>query len=118
MREHLANMERASYIEHGGSGRGAYWTLRPVLHRRLAEPGYSERDRRIDWEAAKARVLSILMERARRGENRLSNKEIRQIAHFDRNQVTRPMAELRHDHPQVKSTGHGAGAGYTWSGSE
>lgn len=118
MREHLASMERAGTIEHGGSGRGAYWMLRPALHRRLAEPGHPERDRRIDWEAAKARVLSILMERARRGENRLSNKEIRQIAHFDRNQVTRLMAELRHDHPQVKSIGHGAGAGYAWIDSE
>jgi len=74
MREHLASMERAGTIEHGGSGRGAYWTLRPALHRRLAEPGHPDRDRRIDWEAAKARVLSILMERARRGENRLSNQ--------------------------------------------
>lgn len=115
MREHLASMERAGYIEHGGSGRGAYWTLRPALHRQLAEPGHPERDRRIDWEAAKARILSILMERARRGEGRLSNKEIRLIAHFDRNQVTRLMKELRDDHPQVISTGHGAGAGYIWS---
>lgn len=61
-------MEKAGYIEHGGSGRGAYWTLHPKLHCRLAGTEYPERDRRIDWEAAKTRILSILMERAKHGE--------------------------------------------------
>ncbi len=115
MRETLIEMEKAGYLEHGGTGRGAYWTLRPELHARLAEPGHLERDRRIDWEAAKARILSILMERARRGQIGLQNKEIRLILHFDRNQATRLMKQLREEHLQVDSEGHGAGARYNWS---
>jgi len=117
MRETLMEMEKASYLEHGGTGRGAYWTLRPELHKRLIEAGQPERDRRIDWEAAKARILSILIERARRGQMGLQNKEIRQILHFDRNQATRLMKQLREEHVQVGSEGHGAGARYNWSGS-
>lgn len=117
MRETLMEMEKASYLEHGGAGRGTYWTLRPELHKRLIEAGQPERDRRIDWEAAKARILSILMERARRGQMGLQNKEIRQILHFDRNQATRLMKQLREEHVQVDSEGHGAGARYKWSGS-
>jgi ATP-dependent DNA helicase RecG len=105
IRETLAEMEKCEYIEHGGTGRGAYWTLRPELHRRLAEPGHHERDRRIDWEAAKTRVLSILMERARRGEAGLSNQEIRQITRFDRNQARRLMRELMLENAELHQTG-------------
>jgi ATP-dependent DNA helicase RecG len=113
MREHLAAMEKNGYIEHGGSGRGTYWSLRPDLHRRLAEAGHHERDRRIDWEAAKTRVLSLLMERARRSEPGLSNKEIRQITRFDRHQVKRLLRELRGE-TAVFASGHGASAKYYW----
>ena len=116
MRETLAEMEKADYLEHGGAGRGAYWTLRPELYRRLVETGSPDRDRRIDWEAAKARILSVLMERARRGEKGLQNREIRQILHFDRNQVTRLMKQLRDEHRQLGSEGLGAGAWYKWRG--
>ncbi|MDD3582299.1 MAG: ATP-binding protein, partial [Desulfobacca sp.] len=84
VRDILTEMEqRLAYLERGGAGRGTYWTLRPEVHRRLAGPGYPERDRRIDWEAAKTRILSVLMERARRGEPGISNAEIRQITHYD-----------------------------------
>ena len=70
--------------------------------------------RRIDWEAAKTRIFSILMERARRDETGLSNKEIRQITLFNRNQVSRMMLELRQEHKSVLSIGYGAGAKYIW----
>lgn len=116
MRESLAGMEKAGYIEHGGTGRGFYWVLRPELYRRLSEDGHPERDRRIDWEAAKTRVLSVLMERARRGENGLSNQEIRQITRFDRNQAFRLMMELRAENPQIKSPGKGKLAKYEYAG--
>jgi len=116
MRESLAGMEKAGYIEHGGTGRGFYWVLRPELYRRLSEDGHPERDRRIDWEAAKTRVLSVLMERARRGENGLSNQEIRQITRFDRNQAFRLMMELRSENPQIKSPGKGKLAKYEYAG--
>lgn len=114
MREQLASMEKAGYIEHGGTGRGAYWTLRPELHRRLAGDGHHERDRRIDWEAAKTRVLSILMERAKRGENGLSNQDIRRITAFDRNQAFRLMTELRKENPAIQAPGKGAHARYEY----
>ena len=82
-RDILTDMEqRLAYLERGGAGRGTYWTLRPEVHRRLAGPGHPERDRRIDWEAAKTRILSVLMERAKRGEPGISNMEIRQITHY------------------------------------
>ena len=109
MRETLAEMEKAGYIEHGGTGRGAYWTLRSDIYKRLAESGHHERDRRIDWEAAKTRVLSILMERAKRGEQGLSNKEIRQVTKFGRDQVKRLMTQLRAE-ANVRVSGIGRAA--------
>jgi ATP-dependent DNA helicase RecG len=114
-RDILTDMEqRLAYLERGGAGRGTYWTLRPEIHRRIAGPGHPERDRRIDWEAAKTRILSILRQRAERGDPGLSNKEIRQITRFDRHQATRMMTELRAEAPQVRSIGHGSGARYVW----
>ena len=112
IRERLSSMESAGYIEHGGTGRGAYWCIHPDLYNRLAEGGLGEARRRIDWEAAKTRVLSILMERARRGEEGLSNKEMRQITRFDRNQVYRLMTELRQENPRIQPPGRGQHARY------
>jgi ATP-dependent DNA helicase RecG len=111
----LSRMETdLGYLERGGTGRGTYWTLRHDLHRRLSAPGHPERDRRIDWEAAKTRVLSVLRQRTERGEAGLSNKEIRAITRFDRNQVTKILRELRIEYPQITTDGHGAGARYMW----
>jgi len=112
MRERLAAMERAGYVEHGGTGRGAYWTLRPEIHRKLAPDGYPERDRRIDWGAATTRVLSILMERTKRGEEGLSNQEIRQVTRFDRYQTIRLMKELMAGNPRIEPPGRGRHARY------
>jgi ATP-dependent DNA helicase RecG len=83
-------------------GRGTYWTLSPELHPKLAIPGHAERDRRIDWAAAKTRVLSVLMQRAIRGEPGLSNQEIRAISRTDRKQALRLMEELRREGHAVK----------------
>lgn len=107
IRERLAGMEAAGYVEHGGTGRGVYWSVHPDLYNRLADDGQGEARRRIDWEAAKTRVLSILMERARRGEPGLSNKEIRQVTRFDRNQVYRLMRELREENASLLPPGRG-----------
>lgn len=106
------------YIERGGAGRGTWWRITAHLHRQLAGPGHPERDSRIDWEAAKTRVLSVLMTRARQGEAGLGNEELRAITHLDRGQVKRLMRELRHDHPEIQSPGRGRGALYLWSGAE
>lgn len=109
-RETLSVMERdLGYIERGGAGRGTWWELRFNLHRRLAGPGHPERDRRIDWEAAKTRVLSILRQRAQRDEPGLSNAEIRAITHLGRDQVKRLMAELaREDAARPEGRGRAA----------
>ena len=82
------------YLERGGTGRGTYWMLRPDLHWRLITDGHLERDRCIDWEAAKTRVLSVLQQRSEHGEAGLSNAEIRKITRLDRYQVARLMREL------------------------
>lgn len=107
-------MERDfGYLERGGAGRGTYWTLCVDLHRRLSAPGHPERDRRIDWEAAKTRVLSVLRLRAQRGDPGLTNTEARSIAHLDRNQVKRLMDELRSE-GQVQLIGSGRGAAWSY----
>ncbi len=113
----LTEMEQSyNYLERRGKGKGTYWTLRPEIYRRLAESNRPERNPPIDWEAAKTRIISMLMERARRGESGLSNKQIRQITHYDRHQVSRLFRELQHEFTEVKCIGHGAGAQYLWRG--
>lgn len=112
----LSKMEQLAFIERGGSGKGTYWTLNPNVHEQLAAPGHPERDRRIDWEAAKARILSILMERSKRREDGITNKEIRQVTHYNRQQVTRLINQLRKEHSQIQIKGQGAGAYYVWCG--
>ncbi|MCY4201818.1 MAG: putative DNA binding domain-containing protein [Gammaproteobacteria bacterium] len=105
IRERLSAMESAGYIDHGGQGRGAYWCIRPDLYNRLTESIHGESRRRIDWEAAKTRVLSILMDRARRSEPGLGNKEIRRITRFDRNQARRLMRELMRENANIRVVG-------------
>jgi ATP-dependent DNA helicase RecG len=112
IREYLSYMEKADLIEHGGSKRGAYWSINPNLYRRLSVSPDSEKRRRIDWEAAKTRVLSILMERAHRGEQGLSNEEIRHITKFNRNQVYDLMNELRAENSGIMPPGRGRYARY------
>jgi len=117
-RETLSLMETEfGYIERGGTGRGTYWTLRHDLHRKLSVPGHPERDRRIDWEAAKTRVLSILKQRAKRRELGLTNAEVRQITHYDRQQVNRLIHELEQEGHAVIE-GHGRAARYRYRNRE
>lgn len=116
IRDILSKMEtQFGYLERGGTGRGVYWSLRPAIHSGLAGPGHPERDRRIDWEAAKTRVASILKQRYERGDKSgLPNKEIRSITRFSRQQVSKMMTELRKEMPQIVTEGYGAGAKYYW----
>lgn len=115
VRETLSTMEMVfGYLERGGTGRGTYWVLRADLHRRLSAAGHPERDRRIDWEAAKTRVLSILKQRAERRESGLSNAGIRQITHLDRNQVLRLMRELMREEPRIAAPGRGRYVRYSF----
>ncbi|MDR0853256.1 MAG: hypothetical protein LBN34_02700 [Clostridiales Family XIII bacterium] len=112
IRDTLSAMEQHGYIEHGGKGRGTYWNVNPAIYAKLSEKPVSEKRRRIDWEAAKTRILSILKERARRGEPGLSNAEIRQITMFDRHQVQDLMNELRKENPEISPPGKGRYAQY------
>jgi ATP-dependent DNA helicase RecG len=115
MRNTLSQMERdRAYLERGGTGRGAYWVLAAKLVQRLRPGSRDEAQRRIDWEGAKTRVLSILKQRAERGEGGITNKEIRAITHYDRNQSYRLMKELRSENRRIKSESHGKGAHYVW----
>ncbi|MBL29069.1 MAG: AAA family ATPase [Rhodospirillaceae bacterium] len=108
----LTEMETAfGYLERGGTGRGTYWTMRPDLHRKLAGAGLAERDRRIDWDAAKLRVHSVLLDRRRRGESGLTNAEVRALTHLGRHQVHRLMRQLEEERV-ARIQGHGRGARY------
>jgi ATP-dependent DNA helicase RecG len=93
------------YLERGGTGRGTYWRLRSAIFERIVNRS-AERSRRIDWETAKARVLSALKQRSANKEAGLTNAEIRQITLLDRGQVKRLMAELR-DESMVTMIGEG-----------
>ncbi len=97
-RERLSRMElELGLLERGGGGRGTYWRLRSEVHERLEAGGDAERDRRISWDAAKTRILSVLSERAKAGEG-MSNEDVRRIAALDRFQATRLLNELRDEH--------------------
>lgn len=101
----LCRMEQKGYVERGGTGRGTYWVMPPQLHKELGGSGHSEKDRRIAWDMAKTRILSILADRRKRGEKGLSNQEIRQITHYDRWQVRRLVGQLMKENPAIQKTG-------------
>ena len=75
----------------------------------------SELSRRISWEAAKNRVLSILMEGSKRSETGLSNQEIRKITHFDRFQAISLMKELMGENSKIKNPDRGKYAKYSYT---
>jgi ATP-dependent DNA helicase RecG len=111
---HTMEHERG-YLEHGGSGRSYYWSLVPALHRDLDLTGHPYGDRRIEWDAAKTRILSVLQQKQGRTDKFLKNAEARQITHLNRFQVTRLMNELMEENPSVKKDGKNRGAQYFYS---
>ena len=100
------------YLERGGAGRGTWWRLKPVLHRRLEGSGHAERNQRIDVDVAKTRVLNMLKQRQRRGQAGLSNAEFREVTGYTRQQVNRLIHELAGE--SVRIVGHGRGARYEY----
>jgi ATP-dependent DNA helicase RecG len=100
------------YLERGGIGRGTWWRLKPSLHRRLEGAGHAERDQRIDIDVARTRVLNMLKQRQRRGQNGLSNAEVREVTGYTRQQVNRLIHELENE--SVRMTGHGRSARYEY----
>lgn len=116
IRRVLARMEgERDYLERGGGGRGTYWTMSRGVHNRLMAPGNFDSRKRMDWDASKTRVLSILMQRAKRGEKGLTNTEIRHITMFNRQQVIRLMHELIAENPQISLVSKGRYANYKYS---
>jgi ATP-dependent DNA helicase RecG len=107
-------VRQLGYLERGGSGRGTWWRLTSHQHRQLAGPGHPERDGRLDWEAAKTRVLSVLMERAKRGEAGLANSDIRQITALSRSHALRLMQQLQQENPAIQPPGRGRFATWRW----
>lgn len=105
---------RLNYLERGGIGKGTYWKLKAEFHRRISATGHLERDSRIDWDAAKTRILSVLKQRCEHGNTGISNAEIRQISYLDRNQVFRIMKPLMKEEPSVQLSGKGRYARYFW----
>jgi len=111
---HAMEHERG-YLEHGGSGRSYYCSLVPALHRELDLTGNPYGDRRIEWDAAKTRILSVLQQKQGRTDRFLKNAEARQITHLNRYQVTRLLNELMEENPAVKKDGCARGAQYFYS---
>jgi ATP-dependent DNA helicase RecG len=74
-----------------------------TAHKMLVEGISYERDKTLDIEAIKVRVLSLLNERP------LTNKEISRIGDLTRNQVFKLMSGLRKE-GQVECKGHSKSA--------
>lgn len=101
--EVMAELERWEVLKQIGKGRGRFFELTRFAHKILVEGISYERDRALDTEAIKIRVLSILKERP------LSNKEIGHIGDLTRNQVYFMMKKLKEE-GLVYTKGHGSGA--------
>ncbi len=97
LRDSLSSMEKRQYIERGGAGRGTYWRLSHGTHKLLLDTVATPPRRRIDWETAKTRILSIARERLQHGEKGLSNSEVRAITNYDRGQVKRLLNQLSNE---------------------
>lgn len=103
MDETMTELERIEVVKSIGKGRGRFFELTMTAHKMLVEGISYERDKTLDIEAIKVRVLSLLKERS------LTNKEISRIGDLTRNQVFKLMSGLRKE-GQVKCKGHGKSA--------
>lgn len=104
LREKLASLEtNLLTIEHSGSGRGTTYHLSRRAAALLNEGATYDMTRRLDKEAIKVRILSLLKDRP------LRNKEIRAFSDLERQQVTSVLKELE-DEGLIFLAGKGAGA--------
>ena len=104
LREKLASLEtRLLMLEHSGTGRGAVYRLSRRASAILNEGVAYDMTRRLDREAIKVRILSLLKDRP------LRNAEIRAFTDLERQQVTAILEALKSE-GQVYLDGKGAGA--------
>ena len=104
LKEKLASLEtNLLMLEHSGTGRGTIYRLSRRSAAILSDGATYDMTRRLDREAIKVRILSLVKERP------LSNKDIRNFSDLGRKQVTGLLKELEAD-GQVFSSGHGAGS--------
>lgn len=103
VREILSYMENSlKLIKSGGTVKKKYYSLTREVYSMLQKGIEYDRDKRLDKEAIKMRILSILKER------NLTNAEVRHMTGMDRQQVLRLMRELKADGVQIKGSGIGA----------
>ena len=103
MDEIMTEMERMEVVKSIGKGRGRFFELTMTAYKMLVQGISYDRDKTLDTEAIKVRVLSLLKERP------LTNKEISRIGDLTRNQVFKLMSDLRKE-GQVECKGHGKSA--------
>jgi ATP-dependent DNA helicase RecG len=109
----LHEMQNArDYIERGGTGKGTYWRLCSSVHRKIKASGHPDRSRRIETEAAKTLIVSVLKQRMDGKDPFIRNEELREITQLDRYHIKEIMAELRQEVPEITLTGKGRGSKY------
>lgn len=105
LKEKLASLEtNLLMLEHSGTGRGTIYRLSRRAAAILSEDVAYDMTRRLDKEAIKVRILSLLKDRP------LSNKDIRNFTDLGRKQVTGLLKELEAD-GRAKSTHQVTGLG-------
>lgn len=106
-RELLADMALSRrYLKRSGAEPTHHWTLRRDVRRRLVGPDQANRTQRDAWRDARRRILGELQRRATSGHEGLSNAEIRELTHFDRESAKKLLRELR-DEGSVQVSGAG-----------
>lgn len=101
LRERLASLEnKLLLLEHSGTGRGTIYRLSRRASAILNEGVAYDMTRRLDLEAIKVRILSLLKDRP------LRNSDIRSFTDLGRQQVYRIMKELEAD-GLLYQEGHG-----------
>jgi len=99
-RELLSYMENElKLIQSGGAVNKKYYYLTRKIYSMLEKGIEYDRDKRLDSESIKVRILSILKER------NLTNAEVRQITGMDRQQVIKLMKALKEQDVRLEKKG-------------
>ncbi len=100
VRETLSYMENnLKLIQSGGTIKKKYYTFTREVYSMIEKDTEYDRDKRLDRESIKMRILSILKER------NLTNADIRQMTGLERHQVIRFMKELEEQGVKMEKKG-------------